>query len=341
MTDSGRVRVAIVGFGYWGPNLVRNFGDNDRTVVRTICDRSNERLEFAARRHPQAVRTTDFATVCADPEIDLVAIATPITTHFELAKAAMLAGKDVFVEKPLCTTAAEAAELGQIAAKHGRRVFVDHTFVYNPAVRKLQALVHDADFGRPLYYDSVRANLGLFQSDINVLWDLAPHDLSILDYVLDGAVPTTVSCVGAAHFNGTQNIAYLSLVYDGGFIAHCHLSWLAPVKIRQVIFAGSNKFLIYDDNDPVERIKVYDKGVSVLAEDNESRDARRIQYRTGDVLSPFVPNHEALKVEVDHIAACYFDGASPLTGIAAGTNMVRILEAADRSMNDGGIPIRL
>ena len=336
---SDRLCVAIVGFGYWGPNLVRNFTENDRTAVTTICDSSKERLDLAARRYPEVSRTSEFDVVCANPNVDLVVIATPITTHFELAKQAMLAGKDVFVEKPLCTTAAEAAELRRVADACGRKVFVDHTFVYNPAVRKLREVVVAEDFGRPLYYDSVRANLGLFQADINVLWDLAPHDLSILDYALDGAVPETVSCVGAAHFGETKNIAYLSLVYDGGFIAHCHLSWLAPVKIRQVIFAGTNKFLIYNDNDPVERIKLYDKGVSVRTD--ESRDIQRIQYRTGDVYAPFVANDEALKIEVEHVAACYFDGAEPLTGIASGTNMVRILEAAERSMNSEGAPQRL
>ena len=339
--SSTPVRVAVVGFGYWGPNLVRNFNDNDRMVVSAICDRLPARLDLAARRYPQIGRTSEFADVCANPEVDLVAIATPITTHFELAKTAMLSGKDVFVEKPLCTQTEEALELAAIAEQRGRKIFVDHTFVYNPAVSKLREVTHLPDFGRPLYYDSVRANLGLFQADINVLWDLAPHDLSILDYVLDGAVPSSVSCVGVAHFNGTRNIAYLSLVYDDGFIAHCHLSWLAPVKIRQVIFAGSNKFIIYNDNDPVERIKLYDKGVSVRTPDSESRDAERIQYRTGDIHVPFVPNVEALKIEVDHIAACYFDGAEPLTGIAAGVNMVRILEAAERSMNDGGSPQQL
>lgn len=335
---AGPLRVAIVGFGYWGPNLVRNFTDNDRTRVTLVCDRSPARLDTAAKRYPQVERSGDFDAVCASPDVDLVAIATPITTHFELAKKALLAGKDVFVEKPLCTTGEEAEELGRIAREHGRKIFVDHTFVYNPAVRKMrEAVANGADFGRPLYYDSVRANLGLFQADINVLWDLAPHDLSILDYVLDGAVPTKVSCVGVAHFDGgTHNIAYLSLVYDGGFIAHCHLSWLAPVKIRQVIFAGSNKFVIYNDNDLAERIKIYDKGVKVHGQ--QTSDAARIQYRTGDIYVPFVPADEALKIEVEHIASCYFDGAEPLTGITAGTNMVRILEAAERSMNDGGAP---
>lgn len=337
-TTASLIRVAVVGFGYWGPNLVRNFSDNDRTTVTVVCDVTEPRLAPAKRRFPHVRTTTSFDEICSSADVDLVAIATPISTHYDLAKAAMLAGKDVFVEKPLCTTAAEAEDLARIASQCGRRVFVDHTFVYNPAVRRMAQIVRSQDLGNPLYYDSVRANLGLFQSDINVLWDLAPHDLSILDYVLDGAVPETVSCVGSAHFGGTENIAYLSLLYRGGFIAHCHLNWLAPVKIRQILFGGSKKMLIYNDVDPIERIKIYDKGVDLADMSMGSKNQQRVQYRVGDVYSPFVDNDEALKIEVDHITACYFDGAEPLTGIRSGVNMVRVLEAANRSMNNGGVP---
>ncbi len=333
-----RFGVGIVGFGYWGPNLVRNFSEADTFDVRSICDKSDARLSNAARRYPHIDRTASFDELCSRPDIDLVAIATPISSHFPLAKAALLAGKDVFVEKPLCTTAAEAAELRELAEQRGRKIFVDHTFVYNPAVRKMRELVKSSQFGRPLYYDSVRANLGLFQSDFNVLWDLAPHDLSILDYVMDGAVPQTVSCVGVAHFGERQNLAYLSLVYAGGFIAHCHLSWLAPVKIRQVIFGGSKQFLLYDDNNPAERVRLYDKGVDIASESDGRRDIERVQYRVGDMNAPFVSNEEALKIEVEHIAACYRGEQQPITGISAGENIVRILELAERSMNDDGSP---
>lgn len=335
------VRVAVVGFGYWGPNLARNFSENERTALALICDASQPRLNAAARRFPHTRTTASFDEVCASPDVDLIAIATPISSHYELAKAAMLAGKDVFVEKPLCTTSQQAEDLERIAREQKRRVFVDHTFVYNPAVRRMAEIVRSSDMGTPLYYDSVRANLGLFQADINVLWDLAPHDLSILDYVLDGAVPESVSCVALAHFGNTENIAYLTLLYRGGFIAHCHLNWLAPVKIRQILFGGSKKMLIYNDVDAAERIKVYDKGVDLGELTAGHRHAQRVQYRVGDIYSPFVENDEALKIEVEHIAACYFEGSQPLTGIRSGVNMVRVLEAAERSIQHGGAPQQL
>lgn len=333
--------VAVVGYGYWGPNLVRNFHENEHTKVTTICDVSEAGLAQARRRYPHMETTSDFDAVCEDAAVDLVVIATPINSHFLLASRALQSGKDVFVEKPLCTTLAEATKLEKMALDHGCRVFVDHTYVYNPAVRCLRDVVAGGDFGRPLYYDSVRANLGLFQSDYNVLWDLAPHDLSILDYALNGAVPKVVTCIGSAHYGDVENIAYLTLLYDGGFIAHCHLSWLAPVKMRQVVFAGSEKFVIYNDNEPIERLKIYDKGVSMTGISDGEKSKNRVQYRVGDVYSPFVSSDEALKIEVEHIVSCYRDGSAPLTGIRSGVNMVRILEAAQRSMREGGTPQEL
>jgi predicted dehydrogenase len=306
-----------------------------------ICDASERQLSAARRRFPVIRCTASYNEMCESSDVDLIAIATPISTHYELAKRALLNGKDVFVEKPLCTTSSDAEDLLRIAKQTGRRVFVDHTFVYNPAVRTMKDLIRRDDFGKPLYYDSVRGNLGLFQADFNVLWDLAPHDLSILDYVLEGAVPESVTCVGSAHFEGTENIAYVSLVYSGGFIAHFHLNWLAPVKIRQILFGGSKKMLAYDDVNPTEKIRLYDKGVNLAVEQLGSKDAQRVQYRVGDVYAPFVANTESLKIEVDHIVSCYFDGATPMTGIEAGVNVVRILEAADRSMRNGGQPINI
>lgn len=335
------LRVAIVGFGYWGPNLVRNFTDNDYTNVSMICDLDVGRREAARRRYPGIEVTGSYGDVCNSSSVDLVVIATPISTHYDLAKRALIGGKDVFVEKPLCTSSTQAQDLLDTANELGRRVFVDHTFVYNPAVRAMKNLIKDKNFGKPLYYDSVRGNLGLFQSDINVLWDLAPHDLSILDYVLDGELPESVSCVGSAHFEGTENIAYVSMVYTGGFIAHFHLNWLAPVKIRQILFGGSKKMLVYDDVNPTEKIRLYDKGVDLPSGSLQASESHRVQYRVGDVYAPFVANTESLKIEVDHIVACYVDDVRPLTGIEAGVNVVRILEAADYSMKNGGQPVRL
>lgn len=330
------IRAAVLGFGYWGPNVTRNLADSERFDVRFICDPAEDRLKAARLRYPHIRQTSSFDDVCADADIELIAIVTPVATHFDLARKTLLAGKDVLIEKPMCTTVAEARALDELARSLGRKVFVDHTFVFNPAVRKMQEVVNSENFGRKLYYDSVRANLGLFQADCNVLWDLAPHDLSILDAILGGRMPSRVSCLGAAHFNGMQDVVYLALLYDDGFIAHCHLSWMAPVKIRQTILAGSNKFLIYNENDPVERIKIYDKGVDFDPATNSPR--QRVQYRVGDVHAPFVPNDEALRIEVHQISTCYFEGAAPLVGSAEGLRMALVLEAAERSLSESGNP---
>jgi len=344
LRQSISISVGVAGFGYWGPNLVRNFADNDRMTVTAICDTADERLASARRHYPNVALTKNFAELCNRTDVDLVVIATPARTHYALAKMAMESGKDVFVEKPLCTSIAEALELASIARQATRRVFVDHTFVYNPAVRAMAQLVRNESFGRPLYYDSVRTNLGLFRSDINVLWDLAPHDLSILAFILNDAIPHTVSCIGRAHFQSTEHIAYLTLLYDGDFIAHCHLNWLAPVKIRQVLFGGTEQMLMYDDTNLVERVRLYDKGVTfpaMLGTDDTPDGLRHVQYRVGDIRAPFIESTESLKIEVEHIASSYFDGEPALTGIDAGVNMVRILDAASRSMRDGGLPVRL
>ena len=332
------MRVAVIGYGYWGPNLARNFAANSEAALVAVCDLAEKRLIAASRLYPAALLTDSIETVLNHPGIDLVAISTPISTHFEIAKRAMLAGKDVFVEKPLCTTAAEADELINIAREHDRKVFVDHTFVYNPAVIRMREAVRSTEFGKVLYYDSVRANLGLFQHDINVLWDLAPHDLSILDFILDGALPASVACVGSAHFGETENIAYLSLEYENGFIAHCHLNWLAPVKMRRITVGGSRQMLVYDDSQPAERIKIYDSGVALETLAAGDANTQRVQYRVGSVLSPFVSADEALANEVQHVIECYEGSAEPLTGIRAGSSVVRILEAAQRSMREGGKP---
>lgn len=330
--------VAIVGCGYWGPNLVRNFADDARVDVRWACDLRAERVAPIARRYPAVKTTAQLDDVLRDPLVDLVAVATPVDSHLALATRAIAAGKHVLVEKPLTRSLADALALRDAAREAGVTIFVDHTFVFTPAVHKMAEVVASPDFGRPLYYDSVRVNLGLFQQDVSVVWDLAPHDLAILHHVTGGRVPARVSCTGVAHFSTLEDIAYLTMLYDDDFVAHVHVNWLAPVKVRQVLLGGTRKMLVYNDNDPVEKIRIYDKGVSLQGGDAAATPLL-MQYRIGDMTAPVLPTTEALKLEVEHIAACVLDGATPLCGVDAGIGVVATLEAAQRSLEHGGTSI--
>jgi predicted dehydrogenase len=335
-TNHRNIRVAIVGFGYWGPNLLRNFQDNPRSSVSCVFDVDAERRLLAKRRAPH-VHIADRFDDVLDDDVDLVAIATPVGTHFPLACKAVAAGKHVLVEKPLCTSEDQVDILEGLAKSSGVSVFVDHTFVFTPAVRKMAEVVNAPGFGRLLYYDSVRVNLGLFKSDSSVLWDLAPHDVSILDYVLQGALPESVSCIGAKHFGTVESIAYITLRYPNDFIAHVHVNWLAPVKIRQIVVGGAEKMLLYDDVNPVEKVRVFDQGVRL--EDNPGkRHEQLVEYRIGDIYVPRVKTTEALKIEVDHIIACLLDGERSISGLASGRNVVRVLEAAEQSLRNNGAP---
>ncbi|HZO95360.1 MAG TPA: Gfo/Idh/MocA family oxidoreductase [Candidatus Baltobacteraceae bacterium] len=332
--------VAVVGCGYWGPNLLRNFADNPRAEVRWACDLRAERLEPLSRRYPGVRRTSALDNVLADPEVDLVAIATPVDSHVALARRAIEAGKHVVLEKPLSRRVDEAVGLRDAAAKHGVTIFVDHTFVFTPAVRKMREVVASGELGRRLYYDSVRVNLGLFQQDVSVLWDLAPHDLSILHHLTGGESPRRVSCTGVAHYSELEDVAYLTLFYADDFVAHVHVNWLAPVKVRQILLGGSRKMLVYDDNDPVEKIRIYDKGVAASPSDRATAP-QLIQYRLGDMTAPMLPATEALAVEVDSILAALLDGAEPVCGIDAGLSVVRTLNAAQLSLEMGGVPVEI
>jgi predicted dehydrogenase len=338
------LRIGVIGYGYWGPNLVRNFGADPRTRVVAIAELSPARRQAAATAVPHIKCVAEAAAVIADPGVDAVAIATPIFTHHALAKAALEAGKHVVVEKPLAPSVAEAEELAQLAERAGRVLMVDHTFVYTSAVRKIRDLIARGELGRVLYLDSVRINLGLFQPDYNVIWDLAPHDLTIMDYVLSQTMGTTarwISAIGVSHYGRHENLAYLTVGFDDGLLAHVHVNWVAPVKTRRTIIAGSKKMLVWDDTSPVEPVKIYESSVDVKAIDKETAYALNVQYRSGDVHSPKLDGREALSVMAAEFAAACLDGAPSASDAAAGVRIVRMLEAAQRSLEQQGARVPL
>ena len=331
------VGVAVVGYGYWGPNLIRNFFDTPDCHVAAVCDLSPQRLATVGRRHPSVATTTDFDELLADPMVDAVAIATPVHTHAALARRALLAGKHVLIEKPITTSSAEAAELIALAAERGLVLMVDHTFVYTGAVRRIKQLIDTGELGQLYYYDSVRVNLGLVQHDVSVIWDLAVHDLSIMDYLL-GQQPTGVSAVAATHFaGGTADVAYLTVQFADNLITHFHVNWLSPVKVRQVLIGGDRRMVLYDDIEPTEKVRVYDRGVRWNDEPAETRRESLVGYRLGDMYAPVPDQTEALRTECGHFVECIRTGAAPLTDGAAGLRVVRLLEAAERSLRNGGV----
>jgi predicted dehydrogenase len=334
------IRVGVIGYGYWGPNLVRNFAETPGARVVAVSDLRPERLALVQDRYPTTIIHSDYHLVLADPQIDAIVIATPVSTHFELAMHALRAGKHVLVEKPLAASSEESERLVEEAARRNRVLMVDHTFVYNGAVRKIRELVESEGLGETYYYDSVRVNLGLFQHDVNVIWDLAVHDLSIVDYVLPSQV-RAVSATGMSHVPGEpENIAYLTLFFEGRLIGHIHVNWLAPVKVRRTLIGGSRKMIVYDDLEPSEKVKVYDKGITVN-NSAESVYQMLIAYRTGDMWAPQLDITEALRTEALHFFHCIEKGERPITDGEAGLRVVRVLEAATRSMAERGRLVEL
>ncbi|MBX7246438.1 MAG: Gfo/Idh/MocA family oxidoreductase [Candidatus Sumerlaeaceae bacterium] len=339
-TTSGNFRIGIIGCGYWGPNLIRNFSSVKGSQVKYICDLDAERLAVVHEQFPACQPTTDYKTLLADPELDAVAIATPVFAHHRLAIDALNAGKHVFIEKPLASSVAEAEEIVALAREKGLVLQVDHTFVYTSAVQKIKELVDSGELGDLLYFDSVRVNLGLFQSDINVIWDLAPHDFSIMDYVF-AQKPVAISAQGRAHFGMKfEDIAYVTAYFDTDTIAHFHVNWLSPVKIRQVLLGGSRKMLVWDDMDVSEPVKVYDRGVE-LGEGKGGLYNALVQYRLGDMHAPRLAAREALRLEAQHFKECVEQGKSPTTDGEMGLRVVKLLEATQKSLENGGqkIPI--
>jgi predicted dehydrogenase len=334
------IGVGVIGCGYWGPNLVRNFGDTPGARLLAACDLNDDRLERLRARWPALVTTRDADALLRMADIDAVAIATPVATHFDLAMRALAAGKHVLVEKPLAPSAELAARLIDEAARRQRVLMVDHTFVYTGAVQRMREILARDGVGDVLYYDSVRINLGLFQHDVNVLWDLAVHDLAIMDFLL-AARPRAVSATGVRHVaGGPENIAYLTIFFDGSLIAHIHANWLAPVKVRHTLIGGTEKMIVYNDLEPVEKVKIYDRGITVTNDPERIRQLR-IGYRTGDMWAPKVDTTEALRTETQHFIHCIEHGCRPHSDGEAGLRVVRILEAASRSIADRGGAIEL
>jgi len=329
--------IGVIGCGYWGPNLLRNFADHEGARLRWICDTDEDRLASMSRRYPIPQTTTDYRALVNDPDLDAVAVVTPVQTHYPIARELLAAGKHVLLEKPLTATAREAEELIELAEKNQLTLMVDHTFIYTGAVRKMKEIVSSGELGDLLYFDSVRINLGLFQRDINVLWDLAPHDLSIMDYLIEQQ-PQAISALGSCHIEqGIENIAYVVMLFPDDFIAHFHFNWLAPVKIRRTMIAGSSKMILYDDIEPTEKVRVYDKGVTANpVGDREADYQTLVSYRTGDVWAPRLDSTEALRYVVAEFLESIRDRRRPLTDGHSGLRVVRLLEAAQQSIKTGG-----
>jgi predicted dehydrogenase len=329
------INIGIVGYGYWGPNLVRNFAEVPGVNIAAVADLDASKLAIVKKRYPAVNVTTDLHELLRDPTIDAIAIATPVNTHYDLALAALRAGKHVWVEKPMTENSKQARHLIEEAQKRNLVLLVDHTFIYTGAVMKMGELIKSGELGRIYYYDSVRVNLGLFQRDVSVISDLAVHDFSILDYLL-GEHPVAVSASGMNHFPGTpENLAYVTLFYESGTIAHANVSWLAPVKVRQILVGGSKKMITYDDLEPSEKIKVYDKGVS-FTDDPEKIQEMRVGYRTGDMWAPKLAMTEALRVEGEHFVDCIVNSKVPKTDGQLGLRVVELIEAASQSMRRKG-----
>ena len=343
------IGIGIIGYGYWGPNLVRNFFEVPGCKVIAVSDLRPDRLAKIGPRYPTVETTTDYNDLLQDPRIDAIAVATPVSTHFELGMAALRAGKHVLMEKPMTADAEQAQQLVDEADRRGLTLAVDHTFVYTPAVRKIREMAQSGALGDLYYYDSVRVNLGLFQHDVNVIWDLAVHDISIIDHILP-VLPVAVSATGVSHVPGEpEDMAYVTLHYGSSIMAHVHVNWLAPVKLRRTLIGGSKKMIVYDDLEPSEKIKVYDKGITLNGGNgdqpvmavNGQKYQMLVGYRTGDVWSPQLEVTEALLTELKEFVSAIDQRRAPAADGLAGLRVVQIVEAATESMKAAGRPIEL
>ena len=336
------IKVGVIGFGYWGPNIARNFDENQDLKLVGIAELGEQRRAVARAKYPNVPLYNDSKSLLRESGIDAVAIITPVSTHFELAKEALEAGKHVLIEKPMTSSVAEAEELLNLAAQKNLTLMVDHTFVYSAAVQKIKETLDANGLGDLYYFDSVRINLGLFQQDVNVVWDLAPHDISIMQHLLNSKKVKSVFAHGASHTpSGIENIAYVTINFDNDLLAHFHVNWLAPMKIRRILIGGTEKMLVFDDVQPSEKIKIYDKGITIKNGQKESLYKTLIQYRIGDVQVPNIPNTEALKTETRHFVECLSNGKKSDSDGEAGLYVVRILEAAQKSLDKGGIKIKI
>ncbi len=334
------ITIGIIGYGYWGPNLLRNFMELPHARVRMVADLDPNKRELVERRYPGVRTTSDVQALLQDPEIDAIAVATPVNSHFELGMSALKAGKHLWLEKPMAETSLQARMLVNEADKRGLTLIVDHTFIYTGAVRKMREIVAAGDLGQIYYYDATRVNLGLFQKDVNVISDLAVHDFAIIDHLFKEH-PNAVTASGINHFPGTpENLAYISLFYDSGMIAHINVSWLAPVKVRNILLGGSNKMITYDDLEPSEKVKVYDKGVS-FTDDPVKIHEMRVGYRTGDMWAPKLDSSEALRIAGQEWIDCIIEKKVPTADGQLGLRVVEIIEAATSSMRGRGETIHL
>jgi predicted dehydrogenase len=334
------MKIGLIGYGYWGPNLARNFNQNPDLELSYICDFSQDRLKAASAFYKQTKFVNDPEVLFRDTTLDAIAVATPVSTHFDLAKRALESGKDVWLEKPMTEKVEQAEELIELAEKNKRVLHVDHTFVYTGAVRKIKELIDKGELGDLIYYDSTRVNLGLFQQDVDVIWDLAPHDISIMDYLMPFK-KVAVSATGSKFYgNGIVPKALLTIYMENNIVGHINVSWVSPVKIRQTLIGGTAKMVLYDDNQPSEKIKVYDKGVQ-LFETKEDLYHLKVQYRVGDMWAPKISDHEALGMQTKHFAECLKTRQKPLTDGRAGLEVVKILVASQKSLKGRGIPVEL
>jgi len=335
------LNTAVIGCGYWGPNLIRNFMASPDCKLSMVCDTNLDVLNRVMATYPGVNKTTNFTDILNDTSIQAVAIATPVATHFDLAKQAILHGKHILLEKPLCQTVAQGEELIRLADEHNVRLMCDHTFCYTGAVRRIKESIDSGELGKILYYDSVRVNLGLFQNDVNVIWDLAVHDLSIIDFLLPNR-PNRVSAHGIAHTgNSIEDIAYVTLGYEDAFIANFHVNWLSPVKIRKTLIGGSKKMIEWNDLVPAEKIRIYDKGISLTSDDRAHRSKLLVSYRSGDILAPRIDQTEALSLMIQEFYQSIQEERAPLTDGHAALRVLKILEAAQASLNNDGVAVKL
>ncbi len=332
------MKFGVIGYGYWGPNVVRNLAGLEDSQVLTIAEMSPAARLRAQRAYPGIYVTADASEVFLSTEIDAVAVVTPVWTHYELAKAALLNGKHVFVEKPFTSNIAQAEELISLALQKNLKIMVDHTFLFTGAVKKISNLLEEGTLGKLYYYDATRVNLGLFQHDINVLWDLAPHDLSIMDYLIKKS-PEAIVATGQKHLNGHEDVAYMTLYFPEKLIAHINVNWLSPVKVRTTLIGGERRMLVWNDLEADEKLKVYDRGVDVTS--REGVYDLLMNYRSGDMWAPQLDQAEALRQELSYFVDCISSGEEPLNNGCAGLRVVKMLEAASDSLSKRGALIYL
>src|SRR6202142_1305439 len=336
--NDGVLRMGVIGYGYWGPNIVRNFHGQDGSRVVGVCDQSRKALQRVSQSYPGMFTTSDCRELLTSPDIDAVAVVTPVWTHFELAKTALENGKHVFVEKPFTCTTAQGEELIELAERKHLKIMVDHTFLFTGAVNRMKEMIDNGTLGDLYYYDSARVNLGLFQHDVNVLWDLAPHDLSIMDHLIK-ADPEAVVATGQGHLNGHEDVAFVTVYFPDKIIAHINVNWLSPVKVRTTLIGGEKRMIVWNDLEADEKVKVYDKGVKITS--REGLYELLVSYRSGDMWSPQLEQVEALRQELTYFVECISNGHEPFNNGCAGLRVVQMLEAASESLSKKGALVYL